>query len=147
MSIIFYEKHGCQNNRKQKQLLQSHGVPLEVKNIFEQDWTVERLKPFFIDKPVHLWFNPAAPRIKNGEVMPHRFNAETALIAMINDPFLIRRPLIQYQHFYISGFDWTLLCQLLPMLELDKLKDDIETCPNMLLKQPQAHNCGCQHSK
>ncbi|WP_292258271.1 hypothetical protein [Marinospirillum sp.] len=35
-------------------------------------WTVERLRLFFGDLPLLQWFNPAAPRIKQGEVVPDK---------------------------------------------------------------------------
>lgn len=128
MMIIFYEKLGCQNNSKQKKLLQAHGLQLQVRNLLTENWTAEKLRPFFALKPVHLWFNPAAPQIKNGELDPKAFNETQALQNMIANPILIRRPLIQYHEFYTSGFDWELLIDALQIQEAVDLDEDIVSC-------------------
>jgi nitrogenase-associated protein len=146
MSIIFFEKHGCQNNRKQRQMLQAQGLTLEVRNLFEQDWTAETLRPFFIGKPVHWWFNPAAPSIKNGQLNPHHFDETAALQAMVDDPILIRRPLIQYQQFFTAGFDWQLLQQALGIHPSSTLDQDITSCTHSTVDADVAHACACQKS-
>ena len=55
--------------------------------------------------PINLWFNPSAPRIKSGEVIPDNLNEEQALELMIADPLLIRRPLIHVDGVFRVGFD------------------------------------------
>ncbi|EIC20657.1 ArsC/Spx/MgsR family protein [Thiorhodovibrio frisius] len=93
-TVIFYEKPGCISNGKQKALLRSLGHDLSVHNLLAERWTPERLRPFFGDLPVRDWFNPTAPRIKAGEVKPDALDETTALALMLDDPLLIRRPLI-----------------------------------------------------
>jgi nitrogenase-associated protein len=92
--ITFYEKPGCISNGKQKALLRSLGHELSVRNLLIEHWTPERLRPFFGALPVRDWFNPTAPRIKAGEVRPDTLDEATALALMMDDPLLIRRPLI-----------------------------------------------------
>ena len=41
------------------------------------------------------WFNRAAPRVKSGEVRPEALDTCTALALMLQEPLLIRRPLMQ----------------------------------------------------
>jgi nitrogenase-associated protein len=41
------------------------------------------------------WFNRAAPRIKSGEVRPETLDSYAALDLLLQDPLLIRRPLMQ----------------------------------------------------
>ena len=78
---------------------------LEAHNLLTEAWTKDNLRLFFGDRPVAEWFNKAAPKVKSGEVVPERIDGETALTMMVNDPLLIRRPLIQVGERREVGFD------------------------------------------
>ncbi|MBK1716655.1 ArsC/Spx/MgsR family protein [Thiocystis violacea] len=104
-TVIFYEKPGCVSNGKQQALLRSLGHPLTVRNLLAEPWTAERLRPFFGVRPVRDWFNPTAPRIKQGAVRPETLDETTALALMVEDPLLIRRPLIESEHGRGCGFE------------------------------------------
>lgn len=112
--IVFYEKPGCATNHRQKQLLRSAGLELEVRNLLSESWTTESLRPFFGNLPVSQWFNPAAPTIKHGELEPSTLDADTALALMVENPLLIRRPLIRCGQQFMAGFDQLGLNALLP---------------------------------
>ncbi|TWH77426.1 nitrogenase-associated protein [Azomonas agilis] len=112
--IVFYEKPGCATNRLQKQLLRATGLELDVRDLLNEHWTEEMLRPFFADKPVAEWFNQSAPAIKYGELDPHSLTAEQALTLMIKNPALIRRPLIRYGTHFMAGFDLATLSRELP---------------------------------
>ncbi|NRB06759.1 MAG: nitrogenase-associated protein [Richelia sp.] len=103
--VIFYEKPGCRNNTKQKTLLTAAGHEVVSFNLLTQPWTIERLRSFFGDLPVTEWFNKAAPRVKSGEVMPEKMDPQTALLLMVRDPLLIRRPLIEIGDRREVGFE------------------------------------------
>ncbi|MFQ4146441.1 ArsC/Spx/MgsR family protein [Chlorogloeopsis sp. ULAP02] len=103
--VIFYEKPGCKNNTKQKTLLTAAGHEVIAYNILAEPWTIERLRSFFGDRPVSEWFNRAAPRVQSGELVPEQVDAETALLLMLKDPLLIRRPLMQVGDRCEIGFD------------------------------------------
>lgn len=94
-TLVFYEKPGCLSNGRQKEMLRARGHLLEVRDLLSEPWTGPRLRPFFGDRPVPEWFNPSAPRIKNGEVQPDDLDEAQALALMVSDPLLIRRPLIE----------------------------------------------------
>jgi len=68
--IVFYEKPGCGNNTKQKALLAAAGHEVVARNLLAEPWTHERLLEFFGKRPVADWFNRAAPRVKDGEIVP-----------------------------------------------------------------------------
>jgi nitrogenase-associated protein len=105
-TVIFYEKPGCKNNTKQKTLLTAAGHEVVAYSLLTEAWTVERLRSFFGDRPLVEWFNRAAPRVKSGEVIPENIDdAQTALVMMLKDPLLIRRPLIQVGDRREVGFD------------------------------------------
>ena len=93
-------------------------------------WTLEKLRPFFCNRPVREWFNPTAPRIKSGEIIPEQLDEKTALYFMIADPLLIRRPLIQVREAYQVGFDIEKIDSWIGLNGLSPEIEDLETCPN-----------------
>ena len=111
--ILFYEKPGCATNRKQKLLLTEAGHEVFARNLLAEPWTADRLRGFFGDTPVGGWFNPNAPQVKSGEVDPLGFDAEGALAAMLAQPLLIRRPLVEALGQKCSGFNRVLVETLL----------------------------------
>lgn len=138
MAIVdFYEKPGCVGNAKQKQLLQLAGHVLRVRNLLTEPWTPERLRPFFGDRPVVDWFNPTAPLIKAGEICPEQTRAEVALALMIEQPILIRRPLLQVGDRCVAGFDMPTVDAWIGLSPDSDLSQDMQTCPHTLAGQKQ----------
>lgn len=103
--VLFYEKPGCVTNSRQKKLLQESGCILIVKNLLEHGMTQDELLTYLESKPVAGWFNPNAPKVKNGEVDPSAFNEEDALALLFREPILIRRPLVSVEGCRMCGFD------------------------------------------
>ena len=103
--IVFYEKPGCANNARQKERLLAAGHELFEKNILTEPWTASRLRQFFGARPVGEWFNRASPRVKGGEIIPETMTETEALQAMVADPLLIRRPLLEAGEIRLAGFD------------------------------------------
>ena len=137
-TLVFYEKPGCINNRKQKQILQDAGYSLDVKNLLTEPWQPLRLRAFFGDKPVIDWFNQSAPRVKSGEVNPAVLSEEEALSAMIAEPLLIRRPLIDCgQNQFLCGFDLDQIQRVTNTETGERIDvpDTIEQCPRSHAKQ------------
>ncbi|MEB3180151.1 MAG: ArsC/Spx/MgsR family protein [Nostocaceae cyanobacterium] len=144
--VIFYEKPGCINNTKQKALLKAAGHQVEAHNLLTEPWTTEELGLFFGSRPVAEWFNRSAPRVKSGEVVPEQLDADTALGLMVQEPLLIRRPLIQVGECREVGFDTELVDSwigLQPANESqqaisDNLKhQDLQNCP----RSHEVHPC------
>ena len=104
-AVVFYEKPGCLTNARQKALLQQHGCELTVRNLLTEPWTEARLYAFLEQRPVAQWFNPAAPRIKSGEINPDVLERGAAMALLLADPLLIRRPLMETEFGKVSGFD------------------------------------------
>lgn len=104
-TVVFYEKPGCVSNARQKALLAALGHRLEVRDLLREPWTAERLRPFFGSLPVAAWFNPTAPQVKSGEVVPALLGEAEALALMIADPILIRRPLMSTSSGRCAGFE------------------------------------------
>jgi len=126
--IIFYEKPGCINNTRQKEILKSAGYRLEEKNILKEPWNAEDLRKYFGDLPVEQWFNQSAPAIKNNELKLEALNETDALMLMVNDPILIRRPLMRLGDKHKVGFDIAILDEFSGIAEKYK-QQDLESCP------------------
>ena len=103
--ITFYQKPGCKTNARQKQMLEAAGHAVIARSLLTEPWSAERLRDFFGTTPVASWFNRASPRIKSGEIDPAAFDAGAALAIMLEDPLLIRRPLVEARGQRCAGFD------------------------------------------
>jgi len=103
--VDFWEKPGCINNTRQKQLLREAGHTLRVHDLLTVPWDADRLRPFFGDLPVAEWFNRGAPAVKSGRVRPDALDEAEALRLMVQEPLLIRRPLMQAGDERRAGFD------------------------------------------
>lgn len=115
MHIIFYEKPGCSGNAKQKAFLQQAGHTLEVRSLLSWPWQRDTLMTFMDHLPVPDWFNRAAPRVKSGEVDPHKLGREEALQILLDDHLLIRRPLMMREDGRtLVGFEAVALADFLP---------------------------------
>jgi len=130
MEIHFYEKPGCINNTKQKRLLEENGHTVIPHSLLTTEWTVDSLRSFFCDMPVSEWFNPSAPRIKNGDISPEDFDEDTAIDAMVEEPLLIRRPLIEAEGVKACGFDNALVRKL---LSENTDISQLQSCPKMAM--------------
>jgi nitrogenase-associated protein len=137
-TVIFYEKPGCGNNTKQKVWLAASGHTVLAKNLLTEKWTAERLRPFFGELPVAQWFNPAAPRVKSGEVDPSAFSESDALNMMLVEPLLIRRPLMEVGGELRVGFDAVAVHAWIGLNDA-KPQGDIEACPNVHARS--SHPC------
>ncbi len=126
-TVLFYEKPGCRNNTRQKLWLAASGHTVLAKNLLQENWSRKELRPFFGDLPVALWFNPAAPRIKSGEIKPADLDADTALNLMLSAPLLIRRPLLKVNDEPHAGFDADEIRAWIGLNE-EKSGNDLEIC-------------------
>ncbi len=126
--VIFYEKPGCTNNARQKQLLEKAGHRLEVRNLLDEAWTAAGLRSYFGGRAVAEWFNKAAPRVKNGEIDPTSLTEAEALTLMLAESILIRRPLIEALGARVAGFDQAGIDAWIGLAEGSAENRDLETC-------------------
>lgn len=122
-TVLFYQKPGCGTNARQIRALEAAGHQVIARSLLTEPWTAAELRAFFGETPVMSWFNPAAPRIKSGEVKPAEIDAATAIALMLIDPLLIRRPLIEVDGARCAGFDR----EPVPSL-LGGTRDDLQGC-------------------
>jgi nitrogenase-associated protein len=135
-TILFYEKPGCINNTKQKQLLQEAGYEVDARNLLTEGWSAARLEPFFSGLAVADWFNRSAPQVKDGQVIPELLTAEQAMQMLLLEPLLIRRPLIQIGEHYLVGFEADRVNQVLALAWTENEQGELERCPRYV-----GHSC------
>ena len=135
VNVVFYEKPGCINNSKQKGLLSNAGHHVDARNLLTEPWSREALLAFFDRLSVTMWFNSSAPDIKSGQIDPSELSEEQALELMIQNPVLIRRPLMRVADEYRVGFDTQLVDQWIGLASITG-KEDLESCP-----QQAGHSC------
>lgn len=125
--VIFYEKPGCVNNTRQKALLLAAGHTVEARNLLAESWSAERLRGYFGTRPVAAWFNRSAPAVTAGRVVPEQMDETQALAMMVQDPLLIRRPLLEVDGRRSVGFEAQDIMVLLG-LDVNTAQAD-ESCP------------------
>lgn len=112
-NFIFYEKTGCSGNAKQKELLKSHNISFTVKSLLDTSWTKETLSEFFKDLDVIDIFNPFAPQIRDKHIDINSLSKDEAITLMIENPILIKRPLLDINGVKLCGFDIEKINELL----------------------------------
>ncbi len=128
--VIFYEKPGCINNTRQKKMLVDAGHQLDVRNLLAEQWDEDGLMCYFTGLPVAQWFNSSAPQIKSGEIMAEEMKADDAIRLMLDNPLLIRRPLMRVGSKCRAGFDQSEVADWIGLKpEMQEL--DLETCPRI----------------
>ncbi len=103
--VIFYEKTGCSGNARQKALLTEYGVTFEVRSLLDTPWDVPTLNSFFEGLTPKEMLNPFAPQLKDGSFKLEDYTKESLIEKMVQEPILIRRPLLQIGDVKLCGFD------------------------------------------
>ncbi|MDD3343835.1 MAG: arsenate reductase family protein [Sulfurospirillaceae bacterium] len=112
-NIIFYEKTGCSGNKRQKELLREYGVNVEVRSLLDTPWDKPTLEAFFKGLTPQEMLNPFAPQLKDGTLKLEDYTKESLIEKMLQEPILIRRPLLQIDNVKLCGFDIAKLNTLL----------------------------------
>lgn len=138
-TITFYEKPGCKGNLRQKTLLAAAGHTVQAKNLKTEPWTAERLLQFLGKLPVARWFNPSAPAIKSGQLVPENISFEHALQLLLENPLMIRRPLMEVGDERMVGFDTAAVDAWVGLNGVELPAGNIEAC----VHGPDGHgSCG-----
>ena len=137
--VTFYEKPGCKGNLRQKTLLAAAGHTVQAKSLKAEAWTADRLLQFIGQLPVSQWFNPSAPAVKSGEIVPENLGFEHALKLLLDNPLLIRRPLMEVGEERMVGFDTEAVDAWLGLAGVELPAGNIEAC----VHGPEGHgSCG-----
>ncbi|MBS1144961.1 MAG: hypothetical protein H6R14_2367 [Proteobacteria bacterium] len=137
--VTFYEKPGCKGNLRQKTLLAAAGHTVQAKSLKTEAWTADRLLAFLGQLPIASWFNQAAPAVKSGEIVPENLGFEDALHLLLENPLLIRRPLMEVGEERLVGFDIAAVDAWIGLKNIDLPEGNIEAC----VHGPEGHgSCG-----
>ncbi len=137
--VTFFEKPGCKGNLRQKTLLAAAGHTVQAKSLKGESWTVDRLLQFLGTLPVADWFNRAAPAVKAGEIVPENLGFEDALHLLLENPLLIRRPLMEVGEERMVGFDTAAVDSWIGLKNVEIPEGNIEAC----VHGPEGHgSCG-----
>jgi len=134
-TVVFFEKPGCINNTKQKALLGHAGHTVDARNLLTHPWTADELLGFFGEMDVPKWFNPNAPDVYNGIVKPDAYTREEALSALLENPLLIKRPLMIIGDEMLVGFDKAQLDKMIGLSDTPNpevavlLEENLSDCP------------------
>ena len=138
-TVTFYEKPGCKGNLRQKTLLAAAGHTVQARDLKSEPWTAERLNAFLGKLPVARWFNLSAPAIKAGKIVPENISHEHALQLLLENPLLIRRPLLEIGEERMVGFDVAAVDAWIGLPGVELPSDNIEAC----VHGPEGHgSCG-----
>jgi nitrogenase-associated protein len=125
--VTFYEKPGCSGNARQKQILAAAGHTVVARDLRSEAWTRVKLLSFFSGMPVSTWFNRNAPAIKSGQIVPEELDELAALAVLIDNPLLIRRPLMQVGDERQVGFDAAAVAAWIGLGDIGS-GEDLEAC-------------------
>jgi nitrogenase-associated protein len=103
--VVFYEKPGCATNAKQKKSIREAGYFVIERDLLNNGLDKETLYDFLKDYPVHEWFNQNAPKVRDKEIDPFAYEKESALKILLEEPLLIKRPLMVIGSKKLCGFD------------------------------------------
>lgn len=137
-TVFFYEKPGCANNTRQKKLLEAAGHQVVARNLLTEMWQPDRLRAFFGALAVRDCFNYSAPAIKYGDIEPENLTAQEALALMLENPLLIRRPLMQVGDSFMAGFDQQTVDNWIGLQKIGTTSD-LESCPRTLAQASCGH--------
>jgi nitrogenase-associated protein len=137
-TVTFYEKPGCSNNNRQKKLLAAAGHQVVAKNLITEAWEPGRLRAFFGALAVRDWFNYSASSIKHGEFEPDNLTEQEALALMLENPLLIRRPLMQVGDSLMAGFEQQTVDNWIGLQKMEA-NQDLESCPRTLAQSSCDH--------
>lgn len=103
--IVFYENPASADCARHKAELMACGHEVEARDLTREAWSVSSLRPYFGERPVRDWFDPAAPRVRSGEIRFDELTPQMALVMMILDPGLINAPLLRIGSHCEVGYD------------------------------------------
>lgn len=105
LPILFYEKTGCFNNTKQKNILKEFGCEVLATNILDIKFTQQKLLDFFGEQSIKECVNKKALKLQNININLDTISNQELLNKMIQKPILIKRPLIAIGEKKFCGFD------------------------------------------
>lgn len=111
--VSLYGKVGCKGNARQVEQLKSAGYIVQFIDLLSRQLEASELMKFMADQPIYDCVNSRAPLITSGEIKPSEMTDEQLLHAMVENPILVKRPLLFFRGEFACGFDHPLVRKLL----------------------------------
>lgn len=111
--VSLYGKVGCKGNARQMLQLQEAGYAVQFIDLFNRKLEASELQKFFAGRSIYECVNPRAPQVASGDFQPEQLDESVLLEAMIQDPTLIKRPLLFFRGEFACGADHPLMARLL----------------------------------
>lgn len=129
--VSLYGKVGCKGNQRQMKLLEAAGYVVQFIDLLSRNLEESELRKFTAGQPLHDCVNSRAPLITSGKFSPDALDEDELMKAMLDNPILVKRPLLFFRGEFACGFDQPLVTHLLG-----------QTPPDMSC---QKHD-GCSHN-
>jgi arsenate reductase/regulatory protein spx len=103
--VTLYTKSGCSTCIKARQFLLGKGVHYTERDIFKHPFSELELRAIVAQRPVTEIFSYRSPSVKALGLDVERMNDEELIAVMLQEPRLIRRPLLTTGEALAVGFD------------------------------------------
>ena len=103
--VTLYTKSGCTTCIKARQFLLSKGIHYTERDIFKHPFSEGELRAIVAQRPAKELFSYRSPSVKALGLDPDRLTEEEMIRHMLDEPRLIRRPLMTAGAAIAVGFD------------------------------------------
>ena len=103
--VTLFTKSGCTTCIKARQFLLRQGVHYTERDIFKHPFSETELRAIVARRPVAEIFSYRSPSVKALGLDPERMSEEEMIRVMLEEPRLIRRPLLTTGQALAVGFD------------------------------------------
>ncbi|MDB5099901.1 MAG: hypothetical protein JWM80_4322 [Cyanobacteria bacterium RYN_339] len=103
--VTLYTKSGCTSCQKARQFLLARGVHFAERDIFKHPLDERELRALAAQKPLAELFSHRSPSVKALGLADKALTDDEMLRYMLQEPRLIRRPLLRGEDEVVVGFD------------------------------------------
>lgn len=103
--VTLFTKSGCTTCIKARQFLLRQGVNYTERDIFKHPFSETELRAIVAKRPVKEIFSYRSPSVKALGLDVERMSDEEMIQVMLQEPRLIRRPLLTTPSALVVGFD------------------------------------------
>jgi regulatory protein spx len=103
--VTLYTKAGCTTCIKARQFLLSQGIHYTERDIFKHPFSEGELRSLVERRPITEIFSFRSPSVKALGLAPEQLSEEEMIRYMLEEPRLIRRPLMTTGQALAVGFD------------------------------------------
>lgn len=102
--VTLYTKTGCSTCNKAKQFLLQQGIHYTERDIFKHPFSETELRAIIAHKPLQEIFSYRSPSVKALGLSDRELSEDEMLRHMLEEPRLIRRPLLTAGEAVVVGY-------------------------------------------